>query len=163
MTPADYSSGVRRLSWALLPIRVFVVVTALAAIGGVGAALLAYGPLAIGLFVVAVAYAAILAWMLFIKPGQVYQRRADIQGEQTYCFSDSDVSWTFVSGDSRVKWSYFVGLLETKDLYVLRHPMKQLGTIIPKRAFNGPAAGAQFRRLAQQIGKGSQPSSPTAP
>ena len=94
-----------------------------------------------------------LAWILFIRPGQQYQRRADVRGEQNVCFSDNEISLTFVSGDSRVKWSYFVGLMETKDLYVLRHPLKQLGTIIPKRAFT-PDAEARFRRLAQQIGKG---------
>jgi hypothetical protein len=81
----------------------------------------------------------------------------------TFCFSDSDVSMTFVSGDSRVKWSYFIDLLEAKDLYVLRHPVKQIGSIIPKRAFQDPAAEAHFRRLAQQIEKTSRPSLPRSP
>ncbi len=163
ITLGEYRSGVRGITWALLPVKIFVVVTALAFIGGVGSAVLAYWFLAIVLIVVSLAYAAMLTWVLFIRARRQYHRRADLLGEQTWCFSDSDVSLTFVSGDSRVKWSYFAGLLETKDLYVLRHPMKQLGTIIPKRAFNGSAAEAQFRRLAQQIGKGSQLSSPTAP
>ena len=79
-----------------------------------------------------------------------------MRGDQTYCFSSSDVTMTFESGESRVNWSYFGGLLESKDLYVLRHPIKQLGSIIPRRAFQNPDAEARFRRLAQQIGKGSR-------
>jgi hypothetical protein len=53
--------------------------------------------------------------------------------------------------------------LEAKDLYVLRHPVKQIGSIIPKRAFQDPAAEAHFRRLAQQIEKTSRPSLPRSP
>ena len=102
-------------------------------------------------------YALLLASILYIRPGQAFRRRADLKGDQTYCFSESGVSMTFVSGDSRVKWSYFVGLLETKDLYLLRHPIRQIGSIIPKRAFADPAAETEFRRFAQRIGKGAQP------
>ena len=155
ITPADYGSGVRRLAWALLPIKLFVVVMAVAAVGGVVAALLGYGPLAVGLIAVFILYAALLGWILFLRPGRVFRRRPDLVGEQTYCFSESHVSMTFVSGESRVKWSYFVALLEAKDVYVLRHPLKQLGSIIPRRAFKEPDAEARFRRLAQQIGKGA--------
>jgi hypothetical protein len=118
-------------------------------------------PLGIVLLLVAVAYALMLAWVLFVRPGQHYRRRADLKGDQTYCFSDSDVAMSFVSGDSRVKWSYFIDLLETNDLYVLRHPVKQFGSILPKRAFASPDAEARFRRLAQQIGRRSQPPSAT--
>jgi hypothetical protein len=157
ITLADYRSGVRRLTWALLPVKAIFVVALLTFMGGVASALLAYQFLAIVLLAVSVIYAAMLAWVLFIRAGQVYHRRADLRGEQTWCFSDSEVSMTFVSGDSRLKWSYFVGLLETKDVYLLRHPLKQLGTIIPKRALAGPGAEARFRRLAQQIAKPSQP------
>jgi hypothetical protein len=138
------------------------VVTVLAFIGGVGAAFLAYGLLALALLVVSLMYAAMLGWILVIRPGLQYQRRADVRGEQTFCFSDRDISLTFVGGDSRVKWSYFVGVLETKDFYVLRHPLKQLGTIIPKRAFRDPDAEARFRRLAQHLVKLRQPSSPAS-
>jgi len=137
------------------------VVTVLAFIGAVAAALLAYGVVAVVLFVGSLVYAAMLGWILVMRPGRQYQRRADVRGEQTFCFSDSDISLTFVSGDSRVKWSYFVGVLETKDSYVLRHPLKQLGTIIPKRAFSDPDVEARFRRLAQHLRKSSQPPSRT--
>ena len=136
-------------------------VTVLAFIGAVAAALLAYGVVAVVLFVGSLVYAAMLGWILVMRPGRQYQRRADVRGEQTFCFSDSDISLTFVSGDSRVKWSYFVGVLETKDSYVLRHPLKQLGTIIPKRAFSDPDVEARFRRLAQHLRKSSQPPSRT--
>ena len=157
LTAADYGSGVRRLTWALLPIKLFVVVLAVAAVGGVVAALLGYGPLALGLFAVFILYAALLGWILFVRPGRVFRRRPDLVGEQTYCFSESDVSMTFASGNSRVKWSYFVAVLETKDVYVLRHPLRQFGSIIPRRAFKEPDAEARFRQLAQQIGKGATP------
>jgi hypothetical protein len=160
LTPGDYGSGVRRLSWGLLPFKVIVVAMVLAAVGGIGAALLAYWVLAIVLLFVSLAYAAMFAWILFIRPGQLYRRLADLMGEQTYCFSDSEVSWTFVSGGSQVKWSYFVDLLETKDLYLLRHPLKRLASIVPKRAFKGPDAEARFRQLVRQIGKSSQKPSP---
>lgn len=140
-----------------MPFKLFVVLTVLAAVAGIGAALLAYWPVAIGLLLVSLAYAATLAWVLFIRTGQHYHRLADLWGEQTYCFSESEVSWTFVSGGSRVKWTYFVDLLETNDLYVLRHPLKRLGSVIPRRAFTGPDAEAQFRRLAQQVGKKTGP------
>jgi hypothetical protein len=159
LTPADYGSGVRRLAWALLPVKVIVLVTVLAFIGSVASAVLANPVLTIVLLFVSLAYAAILAWILFIRPGQQYQRRADVRSEQTICFTEAEMSLTFVSGDSRVKWSYFVGLLETKDLYVLRHPIKQMGTIVPRRAFTGPDAEARFRWLAQRIGR-SQPGGP---
>jgi hypothetical protein len=154
LTPAEYGSGVRRLSWALVQFKVLVVVTVLAAIGGVVSAVLGNRVLTVALFVVFLAYTAMLSWSLLIRPGRQYRRRADLRDEQTYCFSDREVSMAFMSGDSRVKWSYFVDLLETKDLYVLRHSLKQLGSIVPKRAFEGPDAEARFRRLAQQIGKG---------
>lgn len=153
LTADDYGSGVRRLSWALLPVKVIVLVTVLAFIGGIVSAVLANPILAIVLLVVSLAYAAMLVWILFVRPGQQYQRRADVRGEQTVCFTETEISLTFVSGDSRVKWSYFVGLLETKELYVLRHPIKQMGTIVPKRAFTNPDAEPRFRRLAQQIGR----------
>ncbi len=116
-------------------------------------ALLGFGPLAVGLFAVFVLYAALLAVILLVRPGRMFRGRPDLLGEQTYCFSENDVSMTFASGTSRVQWSYFVGVLETKDVYVLRHPLRQLGSIIPRRAFNEPDAEARFRRLAQQIGK----------
>ena len=154
LTLADYRGGVRRLAWSLLPVRVIVVIALVAALAGVGSALLNSEPLGIALLLVAVAYALILAWILFVRPGQHYRRRADLKGDQTYCFSDDDVAMSFASGDSRVKWSYFVDLLGTNDLYVLRHSLKQFGSIVPKRAFEGPEAEARFRRLAQQIGKG---------
>ena len=161
LTLADFRSGVRRLTWALWGAKVIAVVTVLAFIGAVAAALLAYGVVAVVLFVGSLVYAAMLGWILVMRPGRQYQRRADVRGEQTFCFSDSDISLTFVSGDSRVKWSYFVGVLETKDSYVLRHPLKQLGTIIPKRAFSDPDVEARFRRLAQHLRKSSQPPSRT--
>jgi hypothetical protein len=154
---ADFRSGVHRLTWALWGAKVIGVVTVLAFIGAVAAALLAYGVLAVVLLVVSLMYAAMLGWMLVIRPGRQYQRRPDVRGEQTFCFSDSDISMSFMSGDSRVKWSYFVGVLEAKDSYVLRHPLKQLGTIIPKRAFIDPDVEARFRRLAHHLGKSSQP------
>jgi len=157
MTLDDYRAGVRRLSWALWPIRLIVLVTIAAAIAGLTGALLDNPILAIVGLVVFVIYALLLASILYIRPGQAFRQRADLKGDQTYCFSESDVSTTFVSGDSRVKWSYFVGLLETKDLYLLCHPMRQLGSIIPKRAFADPASESAFRRFAQRIGKGSQP------
>ncbi len=156
MTIDDYRSGVRRLSWALWPIRLIVLVTIAAAIAGLTGALLPNPILAIVGLVVFVIYALLLASILYIRPGQAFRQRADLRGDQTYCFSESDVSTTFVSGDSRVKWSYFVGLLETKDLYLLRHPIRQLGSIIPKRAFADPASESKFRRFAQQIGKGAK-------
>ncbi len=159
LTAADYSHGVRRLAWALRPIRLFVVVMAVAAVGGVVAALLGYGPLALGLFAVFILYAALLGWILFVRPRRVFRRRPDLVGEQTYCFSETEVSMTFASGNSRVKWSYFIALLETKDVYVLRHPLRQLGSIVPRRAFKSPNAEARFRRLTQHIGKGIQPPS----
>jgi hypothetical protein len=159
ITPADYGAGVRRIALTLLPMRVFLVATGVAAIAGVAAALIGYPTLASLLFLLLVVYVLTLVWLLFIKPGLSYQRHADMQDDQTYCFSDADVSMTFGSGDSRLRWSYFIDLLETKHLYVLRHPLKQLGTIIPKRAFTGPDAEARFRRLAQQIGR-SQPAGP---
>ena len=157
MTIDDYRGGVRRLAWALWPIRLIVLVMIAAAIAGLMGVLLPNPILAIVGLVVFVIYALVLASILYIRPGQAFRRRADLRGDQTYCFSDSDVSMTFVSGDSRVKWSYFVGLLETKDLYLLCHPMRQLGSIIPKRAFADPASESAFRRFAQRIGKGSQP------
>ena len=153
LTATDYRSGVFRISWGLWAFKVLVGAAVAGAIGGVAAALLAYWPLAIGLLLVALAYAATLAWVLFIRPGQHYRRRTDLKGDQTYCFSDDDVAMSFASGDSRVKWSYFIDLLETNDLYVLRHPVKQFGSIIPKRAFSDPDAEARFRQLAQQIGR----------
>ena len=162
LTLADFRAGVRRLTWALWGAKVIAVVAVLAFIGGVGASLLAYWLPALVLFTVSLMYGAMLGWILVIRPGRQYQRRADVRGEQTVCFSDNDISLAFVSGDSRVKWSYFVGLLETKDLYVLRHPLKQLGTIIPRRAFTGPDAEARFRRLAEQIGRSQPPSPPAA-
>ena len=157
MTLDDYRAGVRRLSWALWPIRLIVLVTMAAAIAGLTGAVLSNPILAIVGSVVFVIYALLLASILYIRPGQAFRRRADLRGDQTYCFSESDVSTTFVSGESRVKWSYFVGLLETKDLYLLCHPIRQLGSIIPKRAFADPASESAFRRFAQRIGKGSQP------
>ena len=160
LTPADYSAGVRRIALTLLPMRVFLVATAVAAIAGVAAAPLGYPTLASLLFLLLLVYLLTLVWLLFVKPGLSYQRRADMKGDQTFCFSEADVSMTFASGDSRLRWSYFIDLLETKDLYVLRHPIKQMGTIVPKRAFTGPDAETRFRQLAQQIGKGSQPPSP---
>src|ERR1700737_3332015 len=131
LTLAEYGSGVRRLSWALGQFKVLVVVTVLAAIGGIVSAVLGNRVLTVALFVVFLAYAAMLSWSLLIRPARQYRRRADLRGEQTYCFSNSEVSMTFMSGDSRVKWAYFADLLETKDLYVLRHSLKQLGSIVP--------------------------------
>jgi len=156
LTSAEYQAGVRRLTLTLWPIRLFIVVAIVAAIAALVGALLPYTILAIvGLLVFAV-YAFMLAFLLGIRPAQSFRRRTDLRGDQTYCFSSSDVTMTFESGESRVNWSYFGGLLESKDLYVLRHPIKQLGSIIPRRAFQNPDAEARFRRLARQIGKGSR-------
>jgi hypothetical protein len=157
LTPADYGSGVRLVGWALWPVKLITGVAVVALLGGLGSVFLGYAPLAIALFGVTLGYAAILGWILYARPGQAFRRRADLQGNQTWCFSDREVSMTLVIGDSRINWSYFSGLLEAKDLYVLRHPVRQMGTIIPKRAFTNPGAEAQFRQFAQRIAQGTQP------
>jgi len=157
LTSAEYQAGVRRLTLTLWPIRLFIVVAIVAAIAALVGALLPYTILAIvGLLVFAV-YAFMLAFLLGIRPAQSFRRRTDLRGDQTYCFSESGLSMTFASGESRVKWSYFIGLLETKELYVLRHPVGQMGSIIPRRAFQDTDAETRFRRLAQQVGKGRRP------
>ena len=157
LTSADYQAGVRRLALTLWPIRLFIVVAIVAAIATLTGVLVPYTILTIVGLLVFVVYAFMLAFTLVIRPGQSFRRRADLKGDQTYCFSESGVAMTFVGGESRVNWSYFRGLLESNDLYVLRHPIKQLGSIIPRRAFQNPDAEARFRRLAQQIGRGSRP------
>jgi len=145
------------LALALWPFRLIVLVAIIAAIAGLAGAVVRYPILAIVGVLVFLIYALMLAFILVVRPAQSFRRRADLRGDQTYCFSESGVSMTFASGESRVNWSYFIGLLETKDLYVLRHPLKQLGSIIPKRAFPDEAAESAFRRLAQQIRKGMRP------
>jgi hypothetical protein len=157
LTSADYQAGVRRLALTLWPIRLFIVVAVVAAVAALAGALLPYTILAIVGLLVFVVYAFMLSFILVIRPGQSFRRRADLKGDQTYCFSESGVAMTFGGGESRVNWSYFRGLLESKDLYVLRQPIKQLGSIIPRRAFQNHDAEARFRRLAQQIGNGSRP------
>jgi hypothetical protein len=157
LTSADYRAGVRRLALTQWPIRLIVLVTIVAAIAGLTGALLPYTILTITGLLVFLIYAVLLVFSLSIRPGQSFRRRADLKGDQTYCFSESGVATTSVSGESRVNWSYFIDLLESKDVYVLRHPIRQLGSIIPRRAFQDPDAEARFRRLAQQIGKGSRP------
>jgi hypothetical protein len=156
LTLAEYRAAVRRLSLALWPFRVVVGFTILAAIGALGSVVVGYESLAIGLFVVALAYAALLAWVLIIRAAQNFNRLPDLRDEQTYCFSDGEISWTFRSGSSKVKRTYFVDMLETRDLFVLRHPLKRLGSIVPKRAFLSPDAERRFRQLV--AGLGSTPS-----
>jgi len=157
ITLDEYRAGVLRLARSLWPIRLIVLVAIVAAIAGLTGALIHYTILAITCLLVVVIYALLLAFILVIRPGQAFRRRADLMGDQTYCFSESGLSMTFASGESRVKWSYFIGLLETKELYVLRHPVGQMGSIIPRRAFQDPDAETRFRRLAQQVGKGRRP------
>jgi hypothetical protein len=74
LTLAEYRAAVRALSLALWPFRAFVVFTILAAIGALGSAAVGYEALAIGLFVVAVVYAALLAWVLIIRSAQTFNR-----------------------------------------------------------------------------------------
>ena len=158
ITLDDYRAGVRRLALALWPIRLIALVAIVAAIAGLTAALLHNPILAAAGLLVFVIYAVLLGFILYIRPGQAFRRRADLRGDQTYCFAESGVTMTFASGESRVKSSYFIGLVESNDLYILRHPIGQIGSIILKRAFQDPRAETQFRRLAQQIGKGSRSS-----
>lgn len=134
-----------------------MLVPVLALVVTIGAAVVGDWPLAAGAGVVAVGYAALLTWMLVIRPDQTFKQQPDLRGEQTYCFSDDDVSWIFVSGASHVKWTYFVEVLETKELFVLRHPLRRVASLVPKRAFTNSDAEARFRQLV--AGRGKTPSS----
>ena len=113
-TSADYRAGVRRLALTLWPIRLIVLVTIVAAIAGLTGALLPYTILTITGLLVFLIYAVLLVFILSIRPGQSFRRRADLKGDQTYCFSESGVAMTFVSGQSRVNWSYFVACWKAK-------------------------------------------------
>src|SRR5438876_11006417 len=84
MTIDDYRAGVRRLAWALWPIRLIVLVTIAAAIAGLTGALLSNRILAIVGSVVFVIYALLLASILYIRPGQALRRRAALEGDRSY-------------------------------------------------------------------------------
>ena len=128
-------------------------IMAIAGLGALAALVIGYGPAASGLGIVAIGYAVLLALVFFVAPWRSYSRFKRLAGEQTYCFSDSEVTWNVIDGRSQVKWSYFADMFETRNLFIVRQSQKRLGLIIPRRVFSNADDLARFRRLAQLAGK----------
>ena len=153
----EYVHAVRQLAVRLRWVQIFVAVIITVLVGGFAFALGGSVPLGTAFFAVGALYAGLLFWIVGVRPRRQYHRISDLSGDQTYCFSDDEVSWTFASGASHVKWSYFTGLIETKEMFLLRHPTRSLFSFVPKRAFKSPDDEARFRELARQIRTGSRP------
>lgn len=158
---AEYIRAVQRYAVRLRWFQVFVVIIVVAFAAGVVFASRGSALDASICFLGGTAYVLMLFWAVTIRPGGQYRRMSDMAAGQTYCFSGDEVSMTSASGASHVKWAYFTALVETKDVFMLRTPMRSLFVLLPKRAFTTPDDAARFRELARQIQKGSRVASRT--
>ena len=152
---AEYLGAVRGLAARQRWVQVFAVIIVGAVALGFAWAWVGSLLLASLFFVGGIVYAFLLLWTIVIRPRRQYRRISDLSGDQTYCFSDDEVSWTFATGASHVKWAYFSGLVETKEMFLLRHPMRSLFSFVPKRAFKTREDETRFRQLVRQIRKSS--------
>jgi hypothetical protein len=148
MTQAEYGAAVRALSWHLFGFRAFVLSTVMAA--GAGLLLLILGEDLPGFVFlgVAVVWTLFGGWAVAIAPLRRFRHQPEMHAPQRYCFSEDEVSLTFVSGASQIKWQYFVDLLETSGAYLLRHRTRRIANIILKRGFRSVEEERRFRELA---------------
>ncbi|MDQ6710660.1 MAG: YcxB family protein [Candidatus Dormibacteraeota bacterium] len=149
LTLPEYRAAILHLSMALWPFKAFVALTIVSAIAGLVIFLNGADALGIALLVIAIAWGLVIALVLLVRPRRLYRRQERLRAQQTYCFTGSEVSWSFIDGDSRVRWTYFEDVRQAGDIYLLRHQMRRLGSVIPRRAFKTPAEEARFRQLAQ--------------
>jgi len=169
---SEYRGAIRSMMWALWPYRIIVGLDIIAFIGGLGLTLTGAGASGITLLGVAVVWSLMLGWMFVVRPGRQYQRQEQLARDQSFCFGNDEVSWTFIDGASKARWSYFDDVMETPAVYVLRHQRKRLGQLVPKRAFRTSDDETRFRAMAQHrlkvkffsrtsqpAGRGSTPSS----
>ena len=96
-----------------------------------------------------IGWGALLLWMFVINPAWQYRRHPRFAGEQSFCFSEAEVSWSFAEGKSSVAWTYFRDVSEVGPFYLMRLKTPPLGYGIPKRAFQSPADQDRFRELVR--------------
>lgn len=97
-----------------------------------------------------VGWGALLLWIFLLNPAWQYRRHPRLASEQSFCFSEAEVSWSFPEGKSRVAWTYFRDVRELGTFYLLRSKTPPLGYAIPKRAFQSAADQHRFRELVGQ-------------
>ena len=101
-----------------------------------------------------VGWGALLLWIFAFNPGWQYRRHPRFGGDQSFCFSEAEISWSFAEGKSTVAWTYFRDAREMGAFYVLRAKTPPLGYGIPKRAFQTPADEHRFREMVRHRGLG---------
>lgn len=104
----------------------------------------------------------VLLYVYFVRsPNQVKKRIAQSErftSPQKWRVDQNQILISQKSGETRVKWDEFVGLIESKDYYLLRFSVNRNAfQIVPKRAFSSEEQQEAFRELVRQnMGKGKK-------
>lgn len=148
LSAAEYGAAIQRLCWTLWPFRGLAGLSVLAIVAGFGFALAGDVSLSLTLLGVGAVWLVLLAWMFLGRPRTQFARQKRLREEQRHCFGDADMTVSLTDAESRVKWTFFDEIIETKDLYRLRH--QRFCNVIPKRAFASRDEESRFRQLARQ-------------
>lgn len=104
----------------------------------------------------------VLLYVYFVRsPSQVSKRVAQSErftSPQKWRVDNEKIMISQHFGDTRVRWEEFVGLVESKDYFLLRFGVNRNAfQIVPKRAFSSEEQQAAFRELVRQnMGKGKK-------
>ena len=117
------------------------------------------------LLVTSLLVTALFPMLLFVyfvrSPNQVSKRVAQSErftSLQKWRVDDKKILITQNLGDTRIKWDEFVGMVESKDYFLLRFGVNRNAfQIVPKRAFSSDQQQETFRELVKQnMGKGKK-------
>jgi hypothetical protein len=94
---------------------------------------------------------AVLEWfdLLSLRPLQVrvaFKSQPKFRERYTLRFEEEGIHFKTATVDSTLKWSHYQTWLESDQIFLLVYG-KRLYTVIPKRAFPGPAPIDEFRGL----------------
>ena len=85
--------------------------------------------------------------LYFFMPHYKFKQTAKYHEEYKLLFSSSSIKFKTPSIDSELKWGIYTGLWESGDFYFLIQAPRMY-TLIPKRAFESPAAEQNFEDMA---------------
>jgi hypothetical protein len=143
----EYRLAALRICSSLWFYRGFAVATVIVLLVGT-TLFIAGNDTALPVLAVGIVWLLFLLWALLVAPILTFRRRKGLREEQNFCFDAEGVrAWT-KDAESRLKWSFYEGIIELREMYLLRH-QKRIAHPVPKRAFPTPQDHLRFRQLAQ--------------
>jgi Ca2+/Na+ antiporter len=92
---------------------------------------------------------AFVLLLFFILPRQRFRNDPRFRDEFFLEFTEDEIRFKTAHLESKFDWSLYTGVIENERFYVLIYG-KGMISVIPKRAFKGPAQETAFRNLLRR-------------